>query len=78
MGGVFGVEFTAWCLGAQRRFLISMNESVKTAGVLLVEVVSINEPATCWVLVWGESFLVFLVVEVVLINKPAASPALVL
>jgi hypothetical protein len=55
-----------------------MNESVKTAGVLLVEVVSINEPATCWVLVWGESFLVFLVVEVVLINKPAASPALVL
>lgn len=55
-----------------------MNESVKTAGVLLVEVVLIKEPATCWVLVLGESFLVFLVVEVVLINKPAASPALVL
>lgn len=78
MGGVFGVEFTAWCLGVQKGLLISMNESVKTAGVLMVGVVSINEPATCWILVWGVLFLVFQVVEVALINKPAASPALVL
>lgn len=35
MGGVFGVEFTAWrwFLGVIRRILISMYESVQTAGV---------------------------------------------
>jgi hypothetical protein len=40
-----------------------------TVDGLMVEVVSINEPATCWVLVWGALSLVFLVVEVVFYNK---------